>query len=218
MPTHSSTQRLVRERRSHAFNKLVLGLAVLGLSGLAAAQTGYTQMPIRNGVNALKLRGYDAIAVRAWRENFNAHSFDVVTFFVRDGTAGRAQPWSLVPVFRRSGSGGSSEQEQLHVTASGGADCLLHDFRLLLAQGGKPAVLVLANREPGASYAAEANVRFDYYVLTENTDGTPGYPKLSFRWQKSQPARAQYCDVNRAFDQELHLGTSSGTANVADGP
>ncbi|NMV41818.1 hypothetical protein [Ralstonia insidiosa] len=211
----------MRKVRNYLNNSVALSLALLGLSGPAAAQAGYALMPIHNGVNALKLRGYDAIAVRAWRENFNAHSFDVVTFFVRDGAAGRAQPWSLVPVFRRSeggGSGGSGEQEQLHVTTGGGADCLLHDFRLLLAQGGKPAVLILANREAGASYAADANVRFDYYVLTENANSTPGYPKLSFRWQKSQPARAQYCDVNRAFDQELHLGTSSGTANVADAP
>jgi len=208
----------VRKVRHYLNNRVVLGLTLLGLSGAATAQAGYTLMPIRNGVNALKLRSYDAIAVRAWRENFNAHSFDVVTFFVRDGAAGRAQPWSLVPIFRRNDGGGGNEQEQLHVTTGGGADCLLHDFRLLLAQGGKPAVLILANREAGASYAADANVRFDYYVLTENTDGTPGHPRLSFRWQKSQPARAQYCDVNRAFDQELHLGTSSGTANVADGP
>jgi len=208
----------VRQYRNCLNNSIVLGLTLLGLSGFAAAQAGYTLMPVHNGVNALKLRGYDAIAVRAWRENFNAHSFDVVTFFVHDGAAGRAQPWSLVPVFRRSERGGNGEQEQLHITTSGGADCLLHDFRLMLAQGGKPAILILANREAGTSYAADANVRFDYYVLTENIDGTPGYPKLSFRWQKSQPARAQYCDVNRAFDQELHLGTSSGTANVADGP
>ncbi|WP_439889739.1 hypothetical protein ACS7SF_10545 [Ralstonia sp. 25C] len=208
----------MRKYRNRLNNNIVLGLTLLGLSGSAAAQAGYTLMPVHNGVNALKLRGYDAIAVRAWRENFNAHGFDVVTFFVRDGAAGRAQPWSLVPVFRRGERGGNGEQEQLHITASGGADCLLHDFRLMLAQGGKPAILILANREAGTSYAADANVRFDYYVLTENTDGTPGYPKLSFRWQKSQQARAQYCDVNRAFDQELHLGTSSGTANVADGP
>ena len=208
----------MRKCRNYLNNSIVLGLTLLGLSGAAAAQAGYTLMPVHNGVNTLKLRGYDAIAMRAWRENFNAHSFDVVTFFVRDGAAGRAQPWSLVPVFRRSERGANSEQEQLHVTTSGGADCVLHDFRLLLAQGGKPATLILANREAGASDADDAHVRFDYYVLTENTDGTPGYPKLSFRWQKSQPARAQYCDVNRAFDQELHLGTSSGTANVADGP
>ncbi len=208
----------MRKCRNYLNHSIVLGMALLGLSGAAAAQAGYTLMPVHNGVNTLKLRGYDAIAMRAWRENFNAHSFDVVTFFVRDGAAGRAQPWSLVPVFRRSERGANSEQEQLHVTTSGGADCVLHDFRLLLAQGGKPATLILANREAGASDADDAHVRFDYYVLTENTDGTPGYPKLSFRWQKSQPARAQYCDVNRAFDQELHLGTSSGTANVADGP
>ncbi len=208
----------MRKCRNYLNHSIVLGLTLLGLSGAAAAQAGYTLMPVHNGVNTLKLRGYDAIAMRAWRENFNAHSFDVVTFFVRDSAAGRAQPWSLVPVFRRSERGANSEQEQLHVTTSGGADCVLHDFRLLLAQGGKPATLILANREAGASDADDAKVRFDYYVLTENTDGTPGYPKLSFRWQKSQPSRAQYCDVNRAFDQELHLGTSSGTANVADGP
>lgn len=211
-------EKRVRNDRNHLFNCVLLGLTLLGLPGLAAAQAGYTLMPVHNGVTALKLRGYDAIAVRAWRENFNAHSFDVVTFFVRDGAAGRAQPWSLVPVFRHVENGANSEQEQLHITTGGGADCLLHDFRLMLAPDGKPAMLILANREAGSSYAADSNVRFDYYVLTENIDGTPGHPKLSFRWQKSQPARKLYCDVNRAFDQELHLGTSSGTANVTDGP
>jgi hypothetical protein len=175
-------------------NLCALGLIVFSVS--VSAQDGNKVIPVANGINRLQLHGYDAMIVRAWRENFNAHGFDVVSIFVRDGVGNRAQSWSIVPIFHPHNG---DDHEQLHVMAGGGADCRLHEH------------LILANRDAGTSYAAAANVRFDYYVLAENTDGSPGHPKLYFEWQKSASARQQYCDVNRAFDRELHLGTSSSS-------
>lgn len=189
-------------------NLCALGLILFSVSSQVSAQDGNKVIPVANGINRLQLHGYDAMIVRAWRENFNAHGFDVVSIFVRDGIGGRAQSWSIVPIFHPHNG---DEHEELHVTAGGGADCRLHDFRLLVNANGERAQLILANRDAGTSYAAAANVRFDYYVLAENTDGSPGHPKLYFEWKKSASAREQYCDVNRAFDRELHLGTSSGS-------
>jgi hypothetical protein len=161
---------------------------------------------VANGINRLQLHSSEAMIVRASRENFNAHVFDVVSIFVRDGTGPRVGSWSIVPMFHpRAGV----DHEDLHIIVGGGADCQLHDFRLLTSDNGKSAQLILADRDPGTSYAAPANVRFDYYILSGNTSGSPGRPNLYFNWYKSQSARSQYCDVNRAFDHELHLGKSS---------
>ncbi|MBN3789621.1 hypothetical protein [Burkholderia sp. Ac-20353] len=185
-----------------------LGLVLFSISSQVSAQDGNKVIRVANGINRLQLHGYDAMIVRAWRENFNAHGFDVVSIFVRDGMGNRGQSWSVVPIFRPHNG---DDHEELHVMAGGGADCQLHDFRLLVNANGEPAQLILANRDAGTSYASAANVRFDYYVLAENTDGSPGHPPLYFEWKKSASARKQYCDVNRAFDRELHLGTSSGS-------
>ena len=184
-----------------------IGILLAAASIRVCAQDAFTAVPVSNGINRLVLDGHDAITVRGWRENFNAHGFDVVSIYIRDGIGDHAGSWSVVPIFRQQSS---ADHEDLQVIATGGADCQLDDFRLLTTENGKRVQIILGTRDPGTSYAAAATVRFDFYVLTQNTDGTPGYPTHYFKWQRSQRSLARYCDVNEAFDRELNLGTSSG--------
>jgi hypothetical protein len=165
---------------------------------------------IQNGPNRLTLAGKELLAVRGWRENFNAHGFDTVNFYLHapDGT------WHLVPVMVPAAKG--LPAEQAGVGASGGADCQLRDFRLIDARGGKPAQLILADREFGESFADAATLHFDYYELAENTEGVVGDPLYWFRHVKHVDAPKPYCDVNDAFDKELHLGPSSGARSADD--
>jgi hypothetical protein len=190
-----------------------IGILLTSTSFLVSAHDAYKVVPVSNGINRLILDGQDAMAVRGWRENFNAHGFDVTSIFIQDGVADHAGSWNIVPLFGRQSS---AHHEDLHVIATGGADCQLHDFRLLTTEDGKHAQLILAARDLGTSYAAAATVRFDFYVLTENTDGIPGYPKHYFLWQRSERSHSQYCDVNEAFDRELHLDTSGGAGHPGD--
>ncbi|RKP44584.1 hypothetical protein D7S89_22160 [Trinickia fusca] len=164
-------------------------------------------IPVDNGINQVELHGQPAMVVRAWRENFNAHGFDVISMFVKETSGSGNGSWNIVPIFDRE----AGNPERLNFVAGGGADCQLRDFRLLTSAEGKSTQLVTATRDAGASFADPANVRFDYYELTENSDEVPGWPKLYFKWQKSVMAREQYCDVNIALDRELRLGLSSGS-------
>jgi hypothetical protein len=151
------------------------------------------------------------LAFRAWRENYNAHGFDLVTFYMKGKGQGLDGGWNLVPLF---GDSMDANKERDEVTVSGGADCVLNDFRLLRSADGNSAELVLAQRDMGANFADPAAVHFDYYKLTRNDDGTVGWPPLYFAFQKRITAKALYCDVNEAFDKELHLGASNGKGGL----
>jgi len=157
--------------------------------------------PLQNGVNRVALQTGTPLgmAMLAHRENFNAHSFDVLTLYAQSSPlAGEPAQWQVVPLFDAQG-------EHLDVKRSGGADCLLHDFRLLLPTGGQGAELVLADREMGDSFAATASVTFRFFRLRTNREGLAGRPLLYFDFVRARPAKAAYCDVGDAFATELQL-------------
>lgn len=169
----------------------------------AGAAEGADVVRVDNGENRLTLDGQPALALRAWRENYNAHGFDVVTFYVRAKDTGRAS-LQLVPLFQ------ADSKERYELTASGGADCQLSDFRLVQDSGKRSTRLIVAERDLGPSFADPATVHFTYYELARNADGTPGRPPLYFKAGSKVDSKQTYCDVNDAFDKELHLGRSSG--------
>jgi hypothetical protein len=192
-------------------------LALLGLvvtSAAVADGAGLKVIPVDNGVNQLTLLGEPAMAVRAWRENYNAHGFDVVSFYIRDKTAGEKAFWNLVPVFGQAGK--SDGGERLEITIGGGADCVLHDFRLLRSDDDKRVMLVIAQRDMGDSFADPAAVHFTWYDLAKNEDEAPGEPWRYFRQTHVTQATKPYCDVEEAFDKELHLGTTGGKGGPGD--
>ena len=179
----------------------VLLLVIPGAANSAGSPLG-TVKPLVYGVTQLDLtgRGLPGMAVLAKRDNFNAHGFDVLTLYVKVSLeTGDPTIWRLVPVFEK-------DSEQLTQHASGGADCLLHDFRLFTAPGERVLQLVVADREMGDSYANTEGVNFKFYELKQNTEGVPGRPLYYFEFSHSLIAKQKYCDVGVALKDELGFG------------
>jgi len=193
--------------------KCVLSTLILGCSlssvfmpAAHAAKAQSNTVPVDNGIASLALGKHTLVGLRALRENYNAHSFEVVAFYFRDTSDGKPQ-LNLVPIF---GTDKGKRKELYEITVGGGADCKLSDFRLLKAQGRQPARLVVAQRDPGDSFVAPGVVQFIYYDLMQNDEGVPGEPPLYFEEKTRANSRQKYCEVNDAFERELGMGASSG--------
>lgn len=144
--------------------------------------------------------GQKGMIVKARRENFNAHGFDVISFYIQSPLiVGGSSVWNIVPVF-------TGNKEMLELTVSGGADCVLHDFRLIKSEPGKGVRLIIANREIRESYFEESSVTFEYYTLNKNSKGAVGDPLYYFKKTNVLKAKGKYCDVGEAFMKELGLG------------
>ena len=195
-----------------AFLGLGLGTAA---APAAAAQPAPSVIPVDGGMTSLRLndgntgKDKDIVALRARRDNFNAHGFDVVSFYLVGKNGGKRE-FDIIPIFVEGRKG----RDELHeITVGGGADGNLDDFRVLAAQGKQPARLVLAHRDFGDSYADPGIVHFTVYELTRNEMESPGEPGLYFLQKSKANSRQKYVDVNEAFDRELHMGSGSGRGN-----
>ncbi|HUK99813.1 MAG TPA: hypothetical protein VLX29_03050 [Nitrospirota bacterium] len=181
---------------------IMISILSFPLLGIAEAQSGKV-VTIGNGTNYVDFtgNGKPGLVVMGHRDNFNAHSFDVVSFYLfSDPKDGSLPVWNIIPVMKK-------EKEQLEVIVSGGADCILHDFRLLSDSGMTPAALILADRELGSSYADLESVTFTYFYLEKNSEGIPGSPLFSFKQSRVVKSKAKYCDVGEAYQKELGIGT-----------
>ena len=178
---------------------LVFAVAQPALAG----QFGEAQpVSLINGINHVTLSGHAATVIVADRENYNAHGFSVATIYMEgpsDRQAGNV--WNIVPAFPRD----SGKPEILQLTTSGGADCVLHDYRLLTSSRSKGAWLVIAERDFGQSYAEAALVHFDVYRLQENKDESIGRPPVYFQFDRRIEASKPYCDVDDAMEKELGI-------------
>lgn len=181
----------------------IAALAIAGSAG-SAGSTGQQQaavVPLSYGITELDLTGENlpGMAVFARRENFNAHGFDVLTLYIKTSHGDGSPPvWQLVSLFNK-------EKEEFTITTRVGADCLLHDFRLVTSAQSSGYQLVVADRKLGKSYANAAPVVFSFYDLKKNDKNLPGRPLYYFELQRSQKAKHQYCDVGEAFSKELGL-------------
>jgi hypothetical protein len=157
---------------------------------------GATVLPLRNGPNAFDLTGdrKPAIVFVGRRENFNAHGYSSIAFYVQaEGM------WHVIPFF-----GGPANRDTTGTAE--GADCILADVRVVRERRNAPVTVVLARRELGTSYGDAAPVHFHVYHLAANREGVPGRPLYYFNWARTIAAQQDYCDVNYAFAQELGLG------------
>ena len=160
---------------------------------------------LHNGANRFDLLSDDAPAQAfvAYRGNFNAHGYHTVAIYLwAPSDADTTKQWLIVPRFGGPFDGDTGRDM---FATSEGADCTLGDLRVVQHRGA-PAEVILARRELGPSFADSATTYFDFYRLTENKDDVPGWPLWYFAFVRSDTARHAYCDVNIAFDQELHLG------------
>jgi len=172
---------------------------VMGLSANDTSLDSYTVVKLHYGLNRVDFNndGEEDLVVIARRENFNAHGFDVVTFYSNQPRNQQGN-LAIVPMFDK-------EKEDLTLEVSGGADCLLHDFRLLKPKHGNEALLIVASRVWSKSFAENNVVAFSYYKLETNHSGLPGRPVLYFTLSDVRQAKKKYCDVNEAFHSELGL-------------
>ena len=181
---------------------LVLGFVAVGVIACASAVGPEEVVKITYGITKVDLtgEGYDAFVVFGRRENFNAHGFDVLSMYINASLDKGALPiWNIVPIF-------NGEKEQLELMASGGADGLLYDFRLLRDSKKHGIRLITATRAFGETYADENDVTFDYYELKRNSEGLVGEPIYYFEKSSSSKAKKRYSDVGAAFKDELGLG------------
>jgi hypothetical protein len=170
----------------------------------------YKVVKLVYGVNAVSFgpAGTQGTVLLGWRDNFNAHGFGVGTFYLK------APQGTIPPSFQNDDvlrlvtvwDDVKGSKEALTVTTSGGADCVLHDFRLLISTQHKPSILVLADREMGESFIDEERVTFKTYTLTQNVEAMPGTPAFYFDLTGQRVAKRKYCDVEKAFQDELGLG------------
>jgi hypothetical protein len=192
---------MARTRKIFFFNFLVvvLCLTIIDTAYPENSITG-SLVKVKYGITKADLsgQGLNAMIVLARRENFNAHGFDVLTMYIEDSSVDRFS-WHIIPVFR-------DEKEELEITIGGGADCLLHDFRLLRNTQSHSTQLIIARREMGESYIDEKNVMFEYYELKKNTEKEVGSPLYYFVKIGSIKSKKKYCDVGDAFKKELGLG------------
>jgi len=190
---------------SRCFAGFVLGLTVAPVLNAQAPSSPFSQMEvlqISEGPNSLELNGAAPIdlVLRGWVENYNAHGFHYFTFFVQypDSEDGRTR-WDLVPFV-------TGDRMDKGLSTSGGADCKLHDLRVLWPRSDPRSVtIVVADRDLGRSYADTERVVFSVYEVQQNVTGTPGTPGIAFYRTRTIVARARYCDVNDAFAAELSI-------------
>lgn len=192
-----------RRTAMQRFLNVVMLFAVGGFTQSGMAEPPYTNpVKLEFAANSVDFTG-DGVAdlvMLSHRENFNAHSFDVASFYVLvEAEDGHPRQWNIVPVMAK-------DKEKLEVIVSGGADCVLHDFRLLAGSRTTPAALILADRDMGNSYADRGTVTFTYYTLASNTEGDPGSPRYSFEQSRVTTSKGRYCDVGKAFQRELGIG------------
>jgi hypothetical protein len=169
----------------------------------------YKVVDLAYGVNLVDFGpiGTRGTVVLGWRENFNAHGFGVATFYLT-GLKGQTRGFQtgtmlgLVTIWDDA----KNSKEPLTVMTSGGADCVLHDFRLLVPSQHKPSLLILADRMMGDSYFEENSVGFKVYVLKQNADQVAGSPTNYFELIDQFVANRKYCDVEKAFHDELGVG------------
>ena len=188
---------------------LVAAWALAGTSASALDLGGYSVVKLHRGLNNVDLgiaRRRVSVVI-GHRENFNAHSFDVVTIYLSNG--GPSTGLDIVGFWDK-------DQEALLLTVAGGADCLLHDFRLLKSARGAAPVVVVADRPLLTSYVDDAPVSFKLYSFREKSDGLPGGPAYWFDLVETKTSKAQYCDVGVALSRELGLEDYRISAKASD--
>jgi hypothetical protein len=182
---------------------ILAGLTVLfGIPGANAASLldNYTVVKLDYGENRVDFNndGIPDLVVMGHRENFNAHDYDVISFYANE-PSNEQRRLAIVPMF-------DQDKESVTLAAAGGADCRLHDFRLLRPKHGNQSLLIVADRKMSDSFFEENTVNFSYFKLERNSMESVGWPYLYFNLGEVRQAKAKYCDVNQAFRSELGLG------------
>ena len=170
---------------------------------------GMVLVMLHEGSNELYLEGTRVLDLvfRAWRENGNAHGFNLTTFYRHahydaDRFSPASDRWEVVPFFD------SSPPKELDSYRSFmGADCVLEDLFLMrpAPATSKPTMAVIARREFGDTFLSTMPVSFDIYELKKEPV-TAGRPEVFFENVRTAMSKGKYCDVADAMNREFGVG------------
>jgi hypothetical protein len=172
-------------------------------SAIAGVPANAELVPLHNGINEVNFgpKTVGAMVMLAHRENFNAHSFAMASFYLRtDAQNSQPKQWQVVP-FHLDPKSGNFEYFQ---KVGGGADCQTCTFRLLVDRKTDATYVVIAERQFGDSFADTRPVTFTWLKLTRG-NGLPGEPVAWFKPFEIETTKAAYCNVDQAIKTELRL-------------
>jgi hypothetical protein len=170
---------------------------------------GMVLVTLHEGSNELYLEGNRVLDVvfRAWRENGDAHGFNLTTFYRHahydaDRFSPASDRWELVPFFDST-----PPREVDSYRNFMGADCVLEDLFLMRQAPGtnKPTMAVIAKREFGETFISSMPVSFDIYELKKEPV-TLGRPEVFFEKVRTAKSMGKYCDVADAMHREFGVG------------
>ncbi len=179
----------------------------LSSSAQSATRPETDLVPLHIGINEVDFgeRAIAGMVVLAHRENFNAHSSELATFYLRTAVVeSDPEMWQIIPfeIPRKEKDQGVDKN---YLRVWGGADCKLETFRLLRGRNDKATYVLRANRPLGHSFVDPGFVTFVWFKLDWNLDGVPGWPVALFKVSKTETSKSKYCDVDKAIETELHL-------------
>ena len=170
---------------------------------------GMVLVTLHEGSNELYLEGNRVLDMvfSAWRENGNAHGFNLTTFYRHahydaDKFSPASDRWELVPFFD------STPPKEIDSYRNFmGADCVLEDLFLMrpAPATNKPTMAVIARREFGETFVSVMPVSFDIYELKKEAV-TLGRPEVFFEHVRTAKSKGKYCDVADAMNRELGVG------------
>lgn len=170
-------------------------------------------IPITNGPNAIDIDGdgRNDLVFDAHRDNFNAHSFEHITFYLQvapdtgktGASAAKTSGWNVVPFFSKEGP------QFVAFDTVEGADCWLRDMVLLRNLDGS-VTMIVADRDMGTSYADKAHMNFSIYRVAYNKEGLAGSPPVYFQRTDHFQGKHLYCDADHAIAAELGVKFKPG--------
>jgi hypothetical protein len=160
-----------------------------------------TPIPLLSGVNripAFATDGREAMVVLGWRENGNAHSYDLGLVLIPGGNGG---PWNVVLIE----SMGDNKRSDVITDVPHTGDDMVKAFRFARGKvNGKPATLLLtATRDQELSIPEPSRVTFDVYRLEHEPDvgTTPDHFSLIVR----DRSEGNFCNADMALSRRFNL-------------
>jgi hypothetical protein len=195
-------------------------LGVLLSSGAPAASPGprvtaLVPLALHSGANPvsrLAPDGRDGLIVLGWRENGNAHGYDLALVLLRDKAG---TPFKVVRVDR---PGGAAWSDGITDDPHTGED-MVSSFRFARGRiDGRPATLLLvATRDAGETIPDPSRVTFEIYAMEHAPEvgTTPDHFRLIAKERSDGP----YCNADMALARrfDLPLGASYAGARTASG-
>lgn len=193
-------------------------LAFAPASGAKQRLSDLVPIPLQSGVNripAFAPDGREGLVVLGWRDNGNAHGYDLALVLLQ---AGRGGPWNVVRVEGRDGDRSDRWSDGVTSAPHTGDDAV-RTFRFARGRvDGEPATLLLvAARDQEGAIPDPSRVTFDVYRLEHAPDvGTT--PDHFTPFLRDRPP-GLYCNADMALSRRfgLPLRASYAGPKTADG-